>query len=156
AAYEDLGGCRWYRFGCDDDWTNVIAAPDDGWNPLTMPVDTRLGKGNRLVNGDFGFGAQFIGPWQRFDETTTPWHIVEEAGEGALAFNHRLTLGRGSGDASIYQDVPIQAMSGKTFGFGARLWANQPGLSATLTVWELGNGSVQHSLGTFAVPLDRT
>jgi hypothetical protein len=134
------------RVDCRD-WSFGVADPDDGQQPLSWPVDTRLGRGNLLTNGDFGAGTAFLGPWNRIDDVHTNRSIVQE-GEvfGDLhSGNHVLALNWvGIGGNSIYQDVPRGPIpAGAPISFGARMWSSQAAAPVTLRVYQLrGNGSV--------------
>lgn len=136
------------RVDCRD-WSYGVADPDDGQHPLSWPVDARLGRGNLLVNSDFGAGPTYLGPWNRIDNANLNRSILEESSADALRnFNHLLSVSwTGAGGNSIYQDVPrgssANLPTGAPISFGARLWTSSPGAPITLRVYQLrANGSV--------------
>lgn len=133
------------RVDCRD-WSYGVADPDDGQHPLSWPVDQRLGRGNLLVNSDFGAGPSYLGPWNRIDSVNTNRSILEESAADPLrAYNHLLSISwTGAGGNSVYQDVPRASIpTGSPVSFGARLWSDSAGTPITLRVYQLrANGSV--------------
>lgn len=133
------------RVDCRD-WSYGVADPDDGQQPLSWPVDQRLGRGNLLVNSDFGAGPSYLGPWNRIDNTNTNRSILEESAADPLrAYNHLLAISwTGTGGNSVYQDVPRGSIpAAAPVSFGARLWTSSAGAPVTLRVYQLrANGSV--------------
>lgn len=133
------------RVDCRD-WSYGAVDPDDGQHPLSWPVDQRLGRGNLLVNSDFGAGPTYLGPWNRIDDANLNRSILEDSSADPMrAFNHVLSLSwTGSGGNSLYQDVPRASIpAGVPVSFGARLWSGSAGAPVTLRVYQLrSNGSV--------------
>lgn len=143
------------RVDCRD-WSYGVADPDDGQQPLSWPVDQRLGRGNLLVNSDFGAGPSYLGPWNRLDSATTHRSILEEPTADPLrAYNHLLSISwTGSGGNSVYQDVPRGGIpTGSPISFGARLWTSSAGTPVTLRVYQLRVGGSVASSHDVAVAL---
>ena len=133
------------RVDCRD-WSYGVADPDDGVWPLAWPVDARLGRGNLLVNADFGAGLAYLGPWNRIDSVHTNRSIIEESStDPRRNLNHVLAISwTGTGGNSVYQDVPRGGIpTGAPISFAGRLWTSSPGAPVLLRVYQLrSNGSV--------------
>lgn len=130
------------------DWTFVEAAPDGGQDPRAWPVDARLGRGNLLVNHDFGGTTSYLGPWMRLDDATVSRSILEEAGTDLRAHNRLLAMQwTGDGANTMYQDVDRGSLeTGSTIGFGARVWTASGSATADLVVHQIAsNGAVLES-----------
>jgi hypothetical protein len=150
-ANTDSDGFR--RTACDELAIHV-AHPDTGLNPLVMPLDARMAKGNLLVDGDLGYGQSYSGNWKAWDANTT-MYVYQEAlyqppnsPAWFHSYNHYINAewnGVGSLGGSVYQDVPRSSLPGAwpqgvgaKLSFGAKLWLPSGGTAtAQVCAYEL-------------------
>ena len=124
---ETHGNRTFYMVDCRD-WTHIHADPRGGFEPRTWPVDLRAGRGNLVINGDFGAGLDYLGPWERFGEDVSR-SILEINDPSRIDHRNRhLALGwNGQNSSSIHQDLDNPSLAaGTVVDFGARIWSDAP------------------------------
>jgi hypothetical protein len=117
-----------FRVECRE-WSEVEADPGAGYDVRAWPVDSRIARGNVLVDHDFGAQAADVSGWERSSATDLEWALVEEPETGAaLDDNRSLKLRWVSGVSApvVYQDVArssLNAPGAASAAIGGRLWA---------------------------------
>jgi hypothetical protein len=115
-----------FRVECHE-WTEVEA--DAEYDVRAWPVDSRIARGNLLVDHDFGDQAADLAGWQRSSATNLEWELVQEPETGALGDDNRyvrLKWVSGLAAPTFFQDVPrssLQLSGAASVGIGGRLWA---------------------------------